>query len=367
MCKSRHVVLFVAAMLAVVVAVNGCGKKKDSGEPRDDESGRAAAGGLRKAELLVELPDYCNTPDAMAVYPDGSFLLSVPNYNDPSPGAFIMKISAENEVSKFFVCPPHPDTGVAGPMGLCIAPSGDIYYADNQFSEATPQHSRVMRIVMKDGEPQEAVTVVSGMNVANAVAIRGDHIYVSETILVPGSDPLISGIFRFKIGVEGINLQTPLENDPHLIGKITSYMPFGYGADGLCFDDDGNLYCGNFSDGTIHKLTFDAEGNVTSNTVWVKDEKMKCADGLFFDAKDQRIIVADMIQNAIQFVYLDGRVETLAMNGDTDGADGGIDQPAEAVRRGDEVIISNMDWPFPGIVNTTWDKPYTLSVVKLKP
>jgi len=25
-----------------------------------------------------------------------------------------------------------------------------------------------------------------------------------------------------------------------------------------------------------------------------------------------------------------------------------------------------MDWPFEGIVNTTWDKPYTLSVVKLK-
>ena len=93
---------------------------------------------------------------------------------------------------------------------------------------------------------------------------------------------------------------------------------------------------------------------------------MKCADGLFFDARGGRIIVADMILNAIQLVYLDGRVETLAMNGDTDGADGGIDQPCEAIRRGDEVIISNMDWPFEGVVNTTWDKPYTLSTVQLK-
>ena len=251
-------------------------------------------------------------------------------------------------------------------MGLCVSPSGDVYYADNQFAADTPETSRLMRIVVKDGVPQEAVTVVSGMNVANAVAIKGDYVYVSETILEPDSAPLISGIFRFKIGEEGIELASPLEDDPHLIATIKTYTDIGYGADGICFDTDGNLYCGNFGDGTIHKITFDAQDNVTSNEVWVKDEKMKCADGLFFDAKDNRIIVADMIQNAIQLVYLDGRVETLAINGDTDGADGGIDQPCEAIRRGDEVIISNMDWPFEGIVNTEWDEPYTLSVVKLK-
>ncbi len=353
--------MLIVCCLMIVVA--GCSKKAD--EPVQ-EPAKSAKSLPIEAELLVELPDYCNTPDGMALLGDGSFVLSVPNYNDPEPGAFIMKIGADNKVTKFFDPPPHPDTDKAAPMGICLAPSGDIYYAENQFSPDTPQKSRLMRIVMKDGKPTEAVTVVHGMNVANAVAIKGDYVYVSETILVPDSKPLISGIFRFKIGQEGLELKTPLEDDPHLIAKITTFTDIGYGADGLCFDGDGNLYCGNFGDGTIHKITFDAEDNVESNTVWVKDDKMKCADGLFFDAKDQRIIVADMILNAIQFVYLDGRVETLAVNGDTDGADGGIDQPCEAIRRGDEVIISNMDWPFEGIVNTTWDKPYTLSTVKLK-
>jgi len=322
---------------------------------------------LRQAELLVELPDYCNTPDGMALLDDGSFVLSVPNFNDPTPGAFIMKISADNQVSKFLVAPPHPDTGAAGPMGICLAPSGDLYYADNQFGPDTPQKSRVMRIVMKGGEPQKVVTFVSGLNVANAVAIKGDYLYVSDTVMVPGSKPLTSGIFRFKIGAEGIKLGTPLEKDPHLITTIKSYHPtIGYGADGLCFDSKGNLYCGNFADGTIHKITCDERDNVTSNTIFVKDEKMKCADGLFCDLKTDRILVADMVQNAIQMVYPDGSVETIAMNGDTDGADGGIDQPCEAIMRGNEVIISNMDWPFEGVVNTTWDKPYTLSAVKLK-
>lgn len=323
--------------------------------------------GPRKAKLLVELPDYCNTPDGMALLPDGSFLLSVPNYNDPTPGAFIMKVSAKNKVSKFFIPPPSPKTGKAGPMGICLAPSGDFYYADNQFSPDTPQCSRVMRIAVKDGKAQEAVTVVSGLNVANAVAIKGDYLYVSDTVMVPGSKPLISGIFRFKIGDEGIQMQTPLESDPHIIAKIkTHHETIGYGADGLCFDSKGNLYCGNFADGTIHKIAFDAQGNVASNEIFVNDPNLKCADGLFCDLKTDRIIVADMVQNAVQFVNPDGSVEMIAKNGDTDGADGGIDQPCEAILRGNQVIISNMDWPFEGVVNTAWDKPYTLSVVKLK-
>ncbi len=222
-------------------------------------------------------------------------------------------------------------------------------------------------IVMLDGKPQHAVPVASGMNVANAVAVNDGYLYVSETILVPESKPLISGIFRFKIGDEGITLKSPLKDDPHLITTITSHNPdIGFGADGLCFDSKGNLYCGNFADGTIHKITFDEQGKVASNTIWVKTDKMKCADGLCCDQKTDRILVADMVQNAIQMIYPDGTVETIAMNGDTDGAEGLIDQPCEAIFRGDEVIISNMDWPFEGVVNTTWDKPYTLSVVNLK-
>ena len=104
----------------------------------------------------------------------------------------------------------------------------------------------------------------------------------------------------------------------------------------------------------------DSEGNIL-----VRGASIHGANGLFFDAATNAIYVADMIQNAVQVVTLDGKVTTLVMNGDTDGADGSIDQPCEAIVRGREVIISNMDWPFPGIVNTTWDKPYTLSVVSL--
>ena len=42
-----------------------------------------------------------------------------------------------------------------------------------------------------------------------------------------------------------------------------------------------------------------------------------------------------------------------------------MDQPCEVLLRGRELIISNMDWPVPGCINQQYDKPCTLSVIKL--
>ncbi|MBN1818698.1 MAG: hypothetical protein JW828_15155 [Sedimentisphaerales bacterium] len=350
MNKGRQIVLCLLLVGFTLCAVTGC-----------------SSWGLKKPRLLVELPDYCNTPDAMALLPDGGFLLAAPNYNVPSVPAEILKVSAYNQVTRFFTPPVHPDTGRAGPMGICLAPSGDVYYADNQFGENSHEKSRVMRIEIQDGKPVRAHVVASGLNVANAVVVRDGWLYVSDSVMVPGSKPLKSGILRFRVGEEGIGLKSPVWTDPHVIAAIESKnTDIGYGADGLCFDPAGHLYIGNFADGTIHKLRFDAGGKVVSNTVWVNNPRMKCADGLFYDKGTNAIYVADMIQNAIQVVTLDGKVRTLAKNGDTDGTDGLLDQPCEAIVRGREVIVSNMDWPFPGIANTAFDKPYTLSVIPLE-
>jgi len=39
---------------------------------------------LKKAELLLELPEICNTPDGMTLTADGDIILSAPNWNDDS-------------------------------------------------------------------------------------------------------------------------------------------------------------------------------------------------------------------------------------------------------------------------------------------
>ena len=42
------------------------------------------------------------------------------------------------------------------------------------------------------------------------------------------------------------------------------------------------------------------------------------------------------------------------------------DQPAEALVRGNEVIVSNMDWPFPGMRNSKHTMPAVITVIKNK-
>ena len=94
-------------------------------------------------------------------------------------------------------------------------------------------------------------------------------------------------------------------------------------------------------------------------------KRLPCADGIFCDLTTDEIYIADSEQNAIHIIAPDGSLTTLWMNGDTNGADGGLDQPCEPLIRGDELIIANFDMPFPGLKNSAFDKPYTISVIKL--
>lgn len=330
----------------------------------------------KQVELLVNLPDHCNTPDGMTVLPDMSVIVSVPNFNDPSAPPLLVKITPDNQVEDFLKLPPHPDTGRMGPMGIRVAPSGDLYLADNQLfhgkdGKSLFGKSRLVRIAMKDGKPGEVVPVASGLNVANGIAIRDGYVYITDTILVPDSKPLVSGVFRFKIGEEGIQMKTPLLDDPHLILKVESSGKIGFGADGICFDGQGNLYVNCFEDAWIRKLRLDADGKVISNVMFAKAEFMKSCDGMDYDPRTNKIYVADLMANAVRMVSMDGTVETLAQDPDNDGAGGKLDSPCEALVRGKTIVVANMDFPVkgsdqaPGSVNTTFEKPYTIGVIRL--
>lgn len=331
-------------------------------------------GGLKKPRVLVYLPDTCNTPDGATLDAKGNIIFSCPNFNNnilpegaPKQPAVMMKLDKQDKLTEFCTPPVHPETKQFGPMGLDFGPDGHLYVADNQWFTDKDYKSRLVRIKIADGKPVGYDVVVEGLRVANAVIWRKQHVYVSDTVLAEAK-PLRSGIFRFSLAELKADKPVQLKRDgkdPHLIAEMLTHGEIGFGADGLTFDPDGNLYCGNFGDGTIQKITFDKDGKVKSNEVWCKSPKMKCCDGIFYDKRTNRIYVADMVQNAVQAVTLDGKVTTIVRNGDTTGADGGLDQPCEVIVRGDELIVVNMDMPFDGIVNTKFDKPYTLSVVKL--
>jgi hypothetical protein len=318
---------------------------------------------LNKAELLVSLPDYCNTPDGMTLDANNNIILSCPNFNDSRQPGILVKIDTDNKPTVFYKLPPHPDTKKVGPMGLAFGPSGALYVADNQYFSDKNRKSRLLRIDFKDGIPHETVVVASGLNLANAVSIRNGYVYVSDTVVEEESTPLISGVYRFNLKDEGIVIKPG--KDSHLIATLKTYnKKLRFGADGMCFDSRGNLFVANFADGTINKVTFSRRGDVLSNRLFVKHPLMKSSDGLFCGAQD-KVYVADSLVNAVFAISPNGKLTTVAQNGDTDGADGGLDQPCEVLIRGDEMIVSNFDFPFEGCVNTTFDRPYTLSRIKM--
>ncbi len=359
------------ALLAVVTGLMvcaGCGQ------------GVAAPESYRPQNFLT-LPNWANQPDG-ATLDDrtGEMFLSIPNFtlthegtDTPVYPGCLMRICKKNKAWVFCVLPQHPKTGHAGPMGLDIGADNNIYVADNQYFYDKEYASRVIRVVRKNGKAAATEIAVDGLKLANAVIWRGNAMYVSDTFLDIPDKPNTSGVFRITLEemAKGTVHIKPGLDDPHLIATFTTipnHRKDGAGADGLTFDAEGNLYCGNFGDGVISKITFDKAGKVTSNKIILKSAGLTSADGMFWDAKSNMIYIADSEKNAIRYFSTDGKtLKTLWENGDTTGADGLTDQPCEVIIRGDELIIVDFDMPFPGLINQKFDSWHGLHVIKLDP
>ena len=367
-------VSFVTACLALsgLLLQTGCQKKPDA-SPR----------------ILVTLPDDCNTPDGCTLDPQGNIILSIPNFNndalkeegvikEDAPPKMVM-IDKANKLSTWYEFKPedmHPVTGKVGPMDSAFGPDGNLYLADNHIFYEPKTFSRLLRINVENGKATSCDVVVEGFAVSNAVAWKDDTVYVSDTVLDKKEDgKLVSGVWEIPMSdwKDGPAKLKPFsadgDNDPRLIAVYETSGRIGFGADGLAFDDNGNLYCCIFEDGIFYRTTFDKNGKPSEPELFFEqDPKMPSSDGMVWSSEDKCFYVSDMLLNAVQKVDLQGNVTTIHSNGDTDGADGSLDQPCEVLIRGRELIVINMDMPWESdlLTNTRIDKPYTVSVIDLK-
>ena len=328
----------------------------------------AGCAGLTKSRYAIELPEGHNTPDGMVVDADGNILLSCLNKNETTHPAKILKIDKDEKITELVTLPDHPVTKQhAAPLGIDIGSDGNLYVADNQsFYTGDQFNSRILRVVMKDGKAQKVEVVATGFYMANAIACRGDYVYMTESKLDLKAKPIPSGVYRFKISelkADAPIAVKPGGADPHVVARLETKNMDWVGANGMGFAPDGSLYVCNFGDAKLEKFTFDADGKVASHTVVAEGQGMLSCDGMKVHPETGEVYIADFLGNAVHKVDpKTGTVTTIAKNENTDGRGGLLDRPSEPCVRGNKLYVSNIDLPLAG---NTFDKPHTITVIRL--
>ncbi len=315
-------------------------------------------------------PDYCNTPDGMALTEDDHIILSCPNFNDPSFPGILMRITPRDNLDFFYALPAHPETKRAAPMDLAFGPDGHLYVADNQYVYDRDNRSRLLRVRIQDGQPVATDVVVEGFKSANDVIWKDDAVFVSDTFWeVPGVERS-SAVFRFTL--EELR-QGPVRlrhgDDPHIVAVFsTRNTPAGRtaGADGLAFDNSGRLYVGLFGDGRMFRLTLNDAGQIQTTELFMENRDIPCISGIFYDPHRDKIFIADSQRRAVHSVDMNGRVETLWVH-DTPETYKGMDhQPFEPQIRNNKLYLSNLKISMPGAKSTGADTSRNITVMVLR-
>ena len=264
-------------------------------------------------------------------------------------------------------------TGLVCPMGIAFAPDGDLYVIDNQSWLGLPEvqdKGRILRLHLDGDTVAQVTTVASGLEHPNGMRIHDGRIYITQSMLSRIADPsgkLVSGVYRFELDDREIAVSNTAADAELIATVITENPDCQYGLDGIEFDLNGDLLVGNFGDGTVHRISFDTQGNVIGNFVWAQNPaELQSTDGMVIDP-DRNLYIADFSANAIARVTPDGAVSRIAQSPDSDGLNGELDQPGEPIIWQNKLIISCFDLVTgPDKVNTGHELPATLAFINLE-
>jgi sugar lactone lactonase YvrE len=330
---------------------------------------------MRETRLFCKLPEeYVCTPDGMAIDRYGNLVLSCPNFaQDNMPGCVVKIDKDTREVKKWFDVPVHPGTGVARNMGIAFDDDWNLYLCDNQGWSERPgllYQGRVLKVrADDDGNILESRVVAYRMEHPNGIRVRDGYMYVTQSYLHPIEDPsgrLVSGVYRFRLDEENVEITNTYADKNLFCTFLTGNPDCQYGADGIAFNSKGELFVGNFGDGEVYKIIIDDRGHIVENAPFAKDPaQLVSTDGLCVD-DDDNIYVADFSYNSIAKITPGGKVERIAQSPDTDGFNGELDQPGEPIVYQGRIIASCFDLVTgPGKVNTAHELPATLSEMDL--
>lgn len=380
--------LFSILTLVIMTLNFGCNtksKSKNTESSTTEVKANTKGTALLTPRLLLNLPETFNSPASGDLDSEGNVIFTSPNlHNEVLIKAGVMqkpaiptigKIDKNNTLSTWYTFKPEDmdvKSGTVVPFGLDFGPDGNAYVIDMQLWAGGD--SRIIKITVENGEVAKLETVVTGLSFPNGLVWKGNDLFISDTVLGETEDgKQISGVY--KVNIDELNADKPLviskfvnleSKDAHLFETFISSGVLKFGANGITIAGDGNLYTGIMEDGSVFKTTMDADNNKIATSEFTKG--MIATDGLKWDAKSNKFYITDLFANAVYSIDMQGDLELLAENGNTDGADGKLDGPGEVIIRGNEAIVLNFDAAFgaPNMVNTTPDAPYTISVLDLK-
>lgn len=316
---------------------------------------------LDKTKLYVSLPDYCPTPDNMAVAPNGTLTLTCPNYAGGQPGV-IVSISKDRKVQKLAKLPGRTPDLVGRPKGLDYAKDGSLFVCNAQGKG----EGQILSLTFKNGALASTQVVATGID-PNGLKCSNGYVYATQTNL-PKLDGtgVVGGVYRFKTTDRDV-VVTGDVNDPYLFFTAETTNPERQvGLDGLTFDREGNLYVGEFGDATIYKLTPNEESELVGREVYVQLPENTGVDGMVMD-DDGNLFVVGFSLNQLLKVDINKEVTVIAAYPDNDGANGELDQPVDLVFFDGKLLIANFDlMSAPGMVNTAHGKPYTISYIDVE-
>lgn len=327
---------------------------------------------MQSPRLFAVLPDYVATPDGMSIHADGDLILACPNYGDLAKPGCLVRIDPEKKIRKWVDVPVHPVTGHAFPMGIAFGPDGDLYVVDNQgWTDGSvpgcpgfPFQGRILRLRIRDDRVIKCTVVAHGMEHPNGLRVHRNHVYVTHSMLTRVRDASglrVSAVYRFHLDEENVAVTNTLE-DPNLFTTFLTRNPeIQYGADGIEFDKQGNLYVGNFGDGAVHRVTFNDDGTARTNTVWAQNSaELKSTDGMIMDGEGN-LYIADFCANAVARVSAGGAVKRIARSPDATGPGPELDQPGEPILWRGRLVVTCFDLVVgPQMVNRKHEMPATL-------
>ena len=323
---------------------------------------------LGAPKLFIQLDTTCMTPDAMAIDDAGNIYLSITNATTFDRfGAKIIKLSKDGKILNTWTSlPEHPVSGKVHPMGMAIGSDGFLYIADNQIFAGQKNGSRVLRAKLENGEIGKIETVVTGLNVANGLRFHNGYIYVTDALT---DNERKSGIYRFRIDEltqqpVSINPQNQLK---YLLHEMTldKNTANGVGTDGLDFDTHGDLYVGNFSDGTLIKISLSKNSDKPAISTLLKHKNLVGCDGIFFDKKSNALLIANFLENSIlQYRLADKQLTTLWKNDDAT-CTAVLDCPCDLAIVNNQLVVVNFD-TYTTNANKTIDNCNTISVFSIQ-